>query len=137
MTGGSAGMKLQLTFPIRVQESIELVKCDELWAYEAELHSTDLILGYPFLTGFGLLVDSVNCCLSLSSCVLKQNMGPKVPSDKRKIEKFSRGAVHSEAVCHRQLSSVSHQDQCSGVHCPSSGAGSMQFPNDQAHDALA
>ena len=81
MTGGNAGMKLQLTFPIKVKETTELVCCDELWAYEADLHSTDLILGYPFLNGFGLLIDTVKYCLVLSDDhALKQNMGPKVPS---------------------------------------------------------
>ena len=81
MMGGLAGLKLQLTFPILVDESTETVICDEMWPYEAELHSTELILGYPLLTGFGLGVDSVHSCLRLSqSDTLRSNMTSLVSS---------------------------------------------------------
>ena len=60
-------MKLQLSFLVKCPDSgiQKSVTCEPVWAYEAELHASDLILGYPFLQGFGMLVDPVDNCLSL------------------------------------------------------------------------
>jgi predicted aspartyl protease len=67
LTGGTTGLKLQLKFSVRDTETgmAKNVSCEPIWAYEADLHATDLILGYPFLQGFGLIVDTVENCLSL------------------------------------------------------------------------
>ena len=60
MSGGTSGCKLELSFAVAIPgtEDCERVHCESVWAYEAELHSCDLIIGYPFLSGFGLGVDA-------------------------------------------------------------------------------
>ena len=75
MTGGTTGVKLELSFSVSAPSghvipggdlNSRIVVCEPVWAYEAELHKTDLILGYPFLQGFGLAVDPVAGALTLS-----------------------------------------------------------------------
>ena len=67
MKGGSAGLRLSLSMVVEQShdharsEEVSthvLAVCDPLWAYEAEIHSMDLIIGYPFLQGYGLAVDA-------------------------------------------------------------------------------
>ena len=38
-------------------EELNRVLYEAVWAYEAELQSCDLIIRYPYLSGFGLAVD--------------------------------------------------------------------------------
>ena len=59
MSGGTTGCKLELNFSVAVldTEVHNRVVCESVWAYEADLHSCDLIIGYPYLSGFGLAVD--------------------------------------------------------------------------------
>ena len=57
MTGGTSGCKLEIWMTVSGSEGPEVVACNPLWAYEADLKSCDLIIGYPFLSGFGLGVD--------------------------------------------------------------------------------
>ena len=68
MPGGTTGLKLELTLPISgfPEQGIGRIGCEPVWAYEADLHSTDLIIGYPFLAGFGLAVDPGTSSLFIS-----------------------------------------------------------------------
>ena len=79
LPGGSQGLKLQLNLSVqddlRVSDDHELnhgtgyttVACVPIWAYSAKLHQTDLIIGYPFLDGFGLAVDPTAGCRRFTS----------------------------------------------------------------------
>ena len=71
MLGGDTGLRMQLGFSIHdsATGAVSRVLCDPLWCYVAQLHSTDLIVGYPFLDGFGLTVDAAAGCLSITSDV--------------------------------------------------------------------
>ena len=59
MVGGARGCVLRLTLPVAGWEgqTPSSFPCDPYWGYEAAVHSCDLILGYPFLKIFRLVVD--------------------------------------------------------------------------------
>jgi len=59
MPGGDTGLRMQLGFAVHNgdPDTVSRVLCDPLWCYVAEIHNNDLLIGYPFLDGFGLTVD--------------------------------------------------------------------------------
>ena len=64
LAGGTHGLKVQLKLPVvqRHAESLQerpviCVLTDAVWAYEAGIQGTDLIIGYPFQKGFGISVN--------------------------------------------------------------------------------
>ena len=68
--GGEQGLRLQVCLPVRDSTDCQHAGvCSPLWGYQANLHSTDVILGYSFLRGFGLLVDPVTGCLRIAGTV--------------------------------------------------------------------
>ena len=70
LQGGKQGLKLQVCLPVRDSSDYQQWGSrSSLWGYQADLHSTDVILGYPFLRGFGLLVDPVTGCLRCTGTV--------------------------------------------------------------------
>ena len=58
MAGGTTGVSMEIVLPVLNSDTqssrMENVTCASVWAYEAELHNTDVIIGYPYLAGFGL-----------------------------------------------------------------------------------
>ena len=77
MDGGTSGLKLEVCLSVMTPDVtgtdwVDRVYCQSWWAYEADLHSCDLILGYPFLKGFGLAIDSGANALTYSSVFLKE-----------------------------------------------------------------
>lgn len=73
MSGGTTGMRLELSFSVAVHgaDTVSRVVCEPIWAYEADLFSTDLIIGYPYLSGFGLAVDPRAATLVFSTLTPK------------------------------------------------------------------
>ena len=71
MNGGSEGLKLQVNLPVYDYTATETrsytASCEPLWAYVAELGYTYLIIGHPFLEGFGLSVDPASGSLCLTN----------------------------------------------------------------------
>jgi hypothetical protein len=59
MSGGSRGCVLRVTLPVAGLDGTPETEfhCEAHWGYEAAVHSCDLILGYPFLKIFRLVVD--------------------------------------------------------------------------------
>ena len=90
MTGGTTGVKLEISLPVAVpgQELVNRVECEALWAYEADLHSTEMIIGYPFLKGFGLAVDPGANSLVFSSAALKKT--PQEQVDRQLVQRSAR-----------------------------------------------
>jgi len=56
-----------MRLPIKQGSESLTVRTVPLYAYEADLHGTDVIIGYPFLKGFGLQVDVAHDCLKMSA----------------------------------------------------------------------
>ena len=71
MPGGTTGLSVEIVLPVLNSEIVpprfEGVSCAPVWAYEAELHNTDVIIGYPYLAGFGLGVDPGANALTMSA----------------------------------------------------------------------
>ena len=65
MVGGTRGCKMEIILPISGMDgsSMEPVCCQALWGYESAIRGSDLILGYPFLKIFRLVVDCPSDCL--------------------------------------------------------------------------
>ena len=64
MTGGTHGVFLGLCLPVRVDSGdSKIIRTYPIFAYEAPLHGVDLIIGYPFLKAFDLVLDAVTDCL--------------------------------------------------------------------------
>ena len=58
MRGGDSGLFASLRLPICVKGDMFIfVKTMALFAYTADLHDIDIIVGYPFLKAFNLLID--------------------------------------------------------------------------------
>ena len=74
MRGGKKGLFLQLQLPVKVShradDCYEIVRTQHLFAYEAALDAVDVIIGYPYLKAFNLMVDCAQNCL---------RPGPAVP----------------------------------------------------------
>ena len=68
MNGGSHGAFLEIRLPVRQNHTEVLVRTAPLFAYEAPIVGSDLIIGYPFLKVFGIMVDTIHDCLSLNAC---------------------------------------------------------------------
>ena len=53
------GTKLSLELPVTADGGIgvEILTCGPLWGYECAVKGSDLIIGYPFLKNFSLVVD--------------------------------------------------------------------------------
>jgi len=102
LPGGEFGLYLELSFLVTIPgpngQDLEMVHCEPMWTYEAELHETEMIIGYPFLAGFGLTVDPVARNLSLSPY-------QKVPHEDegtKAIEKSVRMAQVPGNQCYRE-----------------------------------
>jgi hypothetical protein len=67
MEGGTHGASVQIALPVvdDRQEAGNVVEalCSALWAVEMDMPGSEVILGYPFLSLFRLLVDPVAHCL--------------------------------------------------------------------------
>ena len=58
MTGGSEGVFMSLRIPVCTEkDQFVFVKTRPLFAYEANVCGVDLIIGYPFLKAFNLVID--------------------------------------------------------------------------------
>ena len=58
MQGGERGLFASLRLPICVKgDKFVFVKTMALFAYVADIHDVDVIVGYPFLKAFNLLID--------------------------------------------------------------------------------
>ena len=110
MPGGTTGVKVEISFAVAVPQEHgvpggdkfdkQVVVCEPIWAYEADLHKTDLILGYPFLKGFGLAVDPVAEALIFSP--VSDKICKKSPQCSNKS---SPSDVHNIASCESCLMS--------------------------------
>lgn len=58
MTGGRRGLFLSLQLPVcNGADQYQFVRTMPLFAYEADLHGTDVLIGYSFMKAFNLAVD--------------------------------------------------------------------------------
>ena len=74
MKGGQSGLFVTLKLPICTSnDKFEVVRTQPLFAYVAELHDVDVIIGYPFLKAFNIMVDCTQDRLRL---------GPPVPKER-------------------------------------------------------
>ena len=64
MKGGQKGVFVSMHLPVQVPNgTFEVVKTQPLFAYEAAIAEVDVIIGYPFLKAFNLMVDCGQNCL--------------------------------------------------------------------------
>ena len=75
MEGGKHGLLMELRLPVWMQERHRVARTVPLFAYEANIHGVDMIMGYPFLKVFHLQVDTANDRLVIGPKSL-----PKPPS---------------------------------------------------------
>ena len=67
MEGGSHGIFVELRLPVNVAGRLIDARTVPLFAYEANIHGIDVIVGYPFLKVFNLSVDTMNDRLVLGT----------------------------------------------------------------------
>ena len=63
MSGGTKGTMLSLVLPVMKEGKCQLVRCKPIWCYEAQISGVDMILGYPFLKAFRMMVNCPKDCL--------------------------------------------------------------------------
>ena len=100
MLGGSHGCKLEVVLPVSGQDgsTAKAVRCQALWGYESAIEGSDLILGYPFLKIFRLVVDCPSD--SLKSVPFPTPFSPP-PSKNRhnpSTRRLSPSSMHSTSV---------------------------------------
>ena len=64
--GGSKGLDLTLTMSVQDGDRTKKVRLEPYWCYEAGIKEVDLIIGYPYLKVFALMVDPDKDCLRVS-----------------------------------------------------------------------
>ena len=106
MAGGTYGLKLEVSLSVMIPDEsgtdlVDRVQCQPLWAYEAELHSCDLIIGYPFLKGFGLAIDPGANSLIYSSVVRKARHHSTIEGEMEHESDFpsQSGVYHACVKC--------------------------------------
>ena len=83
MLGGDRGCEILLTFPVGFENNrTEIFRCPPCWAYESAIQGSDIILGYPFLKYFRLMVDCHGDILrnTSSSTTRTRSISPSGPS---------------------------------------------------------
>ena len=65
---------MEIRLPVKNGTESFPVRTVPLFAYEADLHGTDIIIGYPFLKAFGLQVDTACDCLKMSAAPKDQSL---------------------------------------------------------------
>jgi len=80
MSGGTHGCKMEVVLPVLGQNGrrLKTVRCQALWGYESAIEGNDLILGYPFLKIFNLVVDCPSD--SLKSVPFPTPFSPHTPT---------------------------------------------------------
>ena len=67
MSGGTRGASVRVCLPVMGTdescESLYQVTCSALWGIEITMPGLDMVIGYPFLSLFRLMVDPVSDCL--------------------------------------------------------------------------
>ena len=58
MNGGNYGLFIELMLPIWREGRLINAQTCSLFAYEADIHGVDIIMGYPFLKVFNICVDA-------------------------------------------------------------------------------
>ena len=66
MEGGTHGLFLEFRLPVWSRGRLISAKTCSLFAYEANIHGVDIIMGYPFLKVFNLCVDAHHDRLAVS-----------------------------------------------------------------------
>ena len=82
MIGGTHGTMMQFQLPTYRGDDPVLAKTTPLFAYEADIQGCDVILGYPFLKAFHLVVDTVRdgLCLQDNHGVIPSSTRAEVAS---------------------------------------------------------
>ena len=75
MDGGTHGLFLEFWLPMWRQGRLITARTCSLFAYEANIQGIDIIIGYPFLKVFNLLVDAQHDRLSFGSTGNKRDPG--------------------------------------------------------------
>ena len=67
MSGGLRGANFHLTVTLEGENGLFPGRLGCNWGYEADLSGVDMIIGYPLLACFGMIVDAHGHCLRQSS----------------------------------------------------------------------
>ena len=79
--GGQVGLLLQLTLPlVNTDGSVQYATFEPAWCYIADIQGVDLIIGYPYLRNYGLLVDTGQHCLRPRISADSQSYKPPMDS---------------------------------------------------------
>ena len=74
---------MEKRLPIKDGTESFTVRTVPLFAYEADLHGTDIIIGYPFLKAFGLQVDTACDCLKMSASTKSPKLAGPLDVDRQ------------------------------------------------------
>ena len=67
MAGGLRGANFKLSVSLMGENGPYPANLGLVWGYEADLAGPDMIIGYPLLSRFGLMVDAGESCLRAPS----------------------------------------------------------------------
>ena len=84
MEGGTRGLFMEMRLPAISKGRLVVARTVPLFAYEADIHGVDVIIGYPFLKVFNLVVDTINDNLVLGSSFPKPQL---TESSSMKVER--------------------------------------------------
>ena len=108
MLGGARGCKIQITLPVAGLDGSPEVefRCEPYWGYEAAIRGCDIMLGYPYLKIFHLVVDcpsdtlksaaiptSRTATLSSTPPLVQPRNTPPTPSPKPPTDVAHTGAL--------------------------------------------
>ena len=91
LSGGEKGAILSLDLTISGARGPCFARVSKIFGYEADISGPDMIIGYPLLAQFGLLVDAGASCLSLNpgaslSAFLRQNWAGAPKTEVSRVE---------------------------------------------------
>ena len=76
---------MEIRLPVKDGTESFTVRTLPLFAYEADLHGTDIIIGYPFLKAFGLQVDTACDWLNMSASIESPKLAGPLDVDRRDV----------------------------------------------------
>ena len=74
---------MEIRLPVKDGTESFTVRTVPLFAYEADLHGTDIIIEYPFLKAFGLQVDTACDCLKMSASTKSPKLAGPLDVDRQ------------------------------------------------------
>ena len=98
MPGGLRGAMFHLTLSVQGEHGPFPARLTPVWGYEAALEGPDMIVGYPLLSLFGLMIDARANCLRLGDGCTTIFKDPPPPTTVEKLSDSSGLSFFSVSV---------------------------------------